>query len=815
MSEIFLKNWKFYLSDKFGEIPRNVKVSKKLPAVVPGCVHLDLLHNKIIEDPFSKDNELKIEWVHFQEWTYETEFQKPEDLNSSLYLVCEGIDTVAQILLNGENIAEPANSFMEHNIEIPRAKIKNKNLLQIIFKSAKLVGKELEERHGKLAVELEPERVYLRKAQYSFGWDWGPSFPTSGIWKNIYLKTKPKISIENVNVITEKIEKESADVNISMDINGELDKAKKIEVSLEREDTEKYTVDSEEFSESKEFKVKITNPKLWFPNGLGEPNLYNLNIKIYDHEGNILTAYRSNAGLRKIELIQKDKDRKNVFRFQINGKPIFAKGYNWIPADSFLPRVDDDKYRRLLSYAKESNCNMIRVWGGGIYEKEIFYNLCDEFGLLVWQDFMFACASYPTHKEFLENVSEEVRQNVKRLRIHPSVAVWCGNNENEWIWYQKQSDPIKKMPGYKIYHELIPKLLNELDQSRPYWPSSPFGSDEDPNSFESGNTHQWNIWSFWKDYDEVIEDYSKFVTEFGFQAPANIDTFRMSIPESNLKIQDKIFEFHNKQIDGPARLIRFLSSHLPIETKMDDYIYLTQLNQGFALKKCIEHWRTNGITNGSIIWQLNDCWPVSSWATIDSESQPKIAYYFVKNAFKQFLLSFKENDGNVFAVINNSNQNSIKGKLKSSLIKVSKGKIVDEINTEIEIEACSTYLHKLEEEIFNDKFPGDNALISRFYNENNELESQSFHIGNPWKYYRMNKPKVKIDYGSIKKNKIVLKAKSTVWFIDLYHPGIVFEDRGFIMLKGETKEINFIKSGRTKFKKRLLQIYSLNNYLSD
>ena len=395
---------------------------------------------------------------------------------------------------------------------------------------------------------------------------------------------------------------------------------------------------------------RIKDPKLWWPNGEGEQNLYLLNVKIVDDNNFVLDEVVKNVGIRKIELVLKDKN-KSTFKFRINHKDIFCKGVNWIPADSFLPRVAHKKYSDLLSYAKQANINMVRVWGGGTYESDEFYNLCDEMGLLVWQDFMFACGSYPENDDFLANVKEEVTQNVLRLQHHACLALWCGNNENEWIWFQEQKSSYKKMPGYKIFHRVIPKILKKIDHDRPYWPSSPFGNDDDPNSYNSGNTHQWNIWSKWIDYKTVKNDRSLFVTEFGFQGPANKDTFKKYLPKKNRNISDKIFEHHNKQIEGPERIIKFLSSHLPIKTGWDDYLYLTQLNQAFALKTCLEYWRTNGRTNGSIIWQLNDCWPVTSWSIIDSDINPKIAYYFVKNTFALQLLYFKDEGSKIKVIL--------------------------------------------------------------------------------------------------------------------------------------------------------------------
>ena len=326
--------------------------------------------------------------------------------------------------------------------------------------------------------------------------------------------------------------------------------------------------------------------------------------------------------------------------------------------------------------AKEANMNVIRVWGGGIYENDIFYELCDELGLLVWQDFMFASAAYPEYENFLDNVAVEVAQNVIRIQYHPSIAIWCGNNENEWIWFQAHKESYKEMPGYKIYHDLIPGILKKLDPDRPYWPSTPFGNEEDPNSELSGNRHQWNMWSKWVDYKKVKTDQSLFVTEFGFQSPANYDTVLKILPEDQRNSQSKIFEFHNKQVEGPERLFKFLSSHLPVKLELIDFIYLTQLNQALALKECVEHWQGRfPLTNGSIIWQLNDCWPVSSWSLVDSDIIPKLSYYFVKRSFSNQFALILENNNEIFINIVNNAYEDFAGTCKLDIISSKDSKI--------------------------------------------------------------------------------------------------------------------------------------------
>ena len=808
-------NWYFSLSKNYN--PSNVSIEKKLktfkhfPATVPGTIHTDLLKNHLISDPFYSDNELKLSWVPECDWIYHTKFSFKSSTKNNIDLVFDGIDTISEIYLNDIKLGGTDNMFVTHRYNVKNILKASDNELRVVLKSPTRFAASEEKKYGKLPVSLNSSRVYIRKAQYSFGWDWGPSFPTSGIWRKVYLEQWSDSRIENVTFNTISINKNSADVEVKIDTKV-LDK-KDLALHVLLSDgkikyEEKISVTS---SHSYKINFKVKEPKLWWPNGEGEQNLYLLTIKILYQE-KVVDEVQKKVGIRTIELVLKDKN-KITFKFQVNNKNIYGKGVNWIPADAFLPRVKKEKYFELLSLAKQANINIVRVWGGGIYENDEFYNICDELGLLVWQDFMFACGSYPENDDFIENIKEEVSQNVLRLQHHASIALWCGNNENEWIWYQEQKSSYKKMPGYKIYHKIIPEILKRIDSKRSYWPSSPFGNDDDPNSFNSGNTHQWNIWSRWIDYNEVVNDKSLFVTEFGFQGPANKNTFEKCLPVDNRNISNQIFEHHNKQIEGPERIIKFLSGHLPIKTEWDDYLYLAQLNQAFALKTCLEHWRTNQQTNGSIIWQLNDCWPVSSWAIVDSDMQSKLSYHFVKQSFAPQLIYFKNDGISIKINLLNQDQLSFKGKLRNTIIDSCTGKIIDDfserakINSKTKIELSSVLLSKL---------PKKNnwILTAGLLDENDNTICKNYYTLKPWKHIRLEKAQLSLKV----KNKsgltfLLIKSKNPVFFVDIYYPNLTFSDRGFSLLPNEEIEIK-IGDGKPKsFNVSDFRIYTLNDYL--
>ena len=801
-------NWKFSVANHSIanlEIPGNkIKPGIWFDALVPGTIHTDLLNNKLIDS----DNELKLDWIINNKWIYKTEFHFQPEAKENYNLIFEGIDTIADIYLNEHKILSTENMFIEYKISVGKYLVEGNNELKIFFYSPVKYALEQEAQYGKLPVALNSSRAYIRKAQYSFGWDWGPSFPTSGIWRDVYLEPEPAAETENVRFETLKITKSKAEVRVIVKIKSKKNANKKLLVKLGGIEKQIKVTGTNSY----QCEFSIPNPNLWWPNGEGEQNLYELTLSLIDKDGTELSKVNKKVGIRTVELITKER-RNNTFKLRVNGRDIFAKGVNWIPADSFLPRVESVKYSKLLSHAKDANMNIVRVWGGGIYESDYFYELCDELGLLVWQDFMFACGAYPELKEFINNVKEEVEQNVLRLQHHPSIALWCGNNENEWGWYQQHVNSYKELPGYKIYHEVIPSILEQLDSQRPYHPSSPFGWDEDPNSFNSGNTHQWDIWSSWIDYENVVNDRSLFVTEFGFQGPANKDTLENVIPFENRSVSDRIFEFHNKQVEGPERIWKFLSAHLPLTNNWNDYFYLTQLNQAFALKTCLEHWRTNGRTNGSIIWQINDSWPVTSWAIVDYNSKPKLAYHFVKEIFSPQILFFSKQKDTIHIKLQNQSTEKFNGSYKIDLVDASTGKIIKYVSKKIAAKENTVIdVASISPDQFIEK---DNLILFSFlYDNSGELISSNYYKVSPWKHIKMAVANITIrTENNINGSTVTLSSDKPAYFVDLYSKGIEFDKRGFTIMPGEEIVLNVVNYGELKLRAKDIEIYSLNKYL--
>ncbi len=636
--------WKFRAVDKYGLLPdENRSVTQWMNGTVPGTVHTDLLANHKIPDPFYRMNELDVQWIESQQWLYCREFVVPAAMlkEETVYLVAEGLDTYARIWCNGRKVGDTANMFVEHRLDIKSHMRAGMNSIEILFDSpisrAMAVGKK----HRMPRGVLEPWRVHVRKAQYSFGWDWGPKLTTSGIWRNISIQSFSfgRLCHPFLRVIS--VDNQEAVLKVSL----EVERVRRLSFTLRTFIVGAGSVTKHTIPVSRnrvEFTVQVPRPHLWWPNGWGDQPMYTATfLLLYKQEE--IHRLRVSFAIRTVRLLrEKDADGES-FIFEINGKKVFCKGANWVPADSFIPRIPKAKYETLLRMAKDAHMNMIRVWGGGIYEQDIFYELCDSLGLMVWQDFMYACGEYPSQPHFLGQAKDEAEEVVKRLRNHPSIVLWCGNNECEWGFCTEHQDKTPDdMRGAKIFRDILPKVCAQHDGTRPYWRSSPFGG-RDPNAETRGNHHEWTVWTSWSDFKEYEKDDARFVTEFGFQAPANRRTFERVTTRSDRHPQSKVVEHHNKQAEGMERLFRFQSAHYRINESFDEFIFRGQLVQAEALKCGVEHWRRRKFaTGGALFWQFNDCWPVTSWAVIDSALRPKAAYYFAKKFFAPVLLSFRQ-----------------------------------------------------------------------------------------------------------------------------------------------------------------------------
>jgi beta-mannosidase len=636
-------NWDFRALETNAPVPpAALKARQWMPAVVPGTVHTDLMANAIIPDPFVGMNERDVQWVGSQQWAYRRKFTVTKELlrHDAVLLVCEGLDTYAALSINGKPLAKTSNMFVEHRLDAKRLLTAGENSVEVLFDPAISRARAIEKENGSLRVALEPHRVYVRKAQYSFGWDWGPSLPTAGIWRSMSLQAFNRASIADPFFSVIALRKNEAVVEVTAEVRRFRRSSLSFRVRVTGEGTEvERTIPLR--GARLRCRLRIPDPKLWWPNGYGDQPLYTGTVSLIER-GIEIASQNATFALRRVALIQERDSEGKSFVISVNGVKIFCKGADWIPSDSFIPRIPESTYATLLRMACEAHMNMIRVWGGGIYEQDVFYETCDRLGLMVWQDFMFACGEYPDKPWFLRAVADEASKVVRRLRNHPAIVVWCGNNECEWLFCTE--NPAKRpdaMTGATIFHTLLPGVCRKLDGTRIYWRSSPFG-DGFPNAESNGTRHQWSVWSKWMDFDKYEQDTGRFVAEFGFQAPATRKTLEEVIPPASRHPQSAVMEHHNKQTEGPERLYRFQAAHHRVAVDFADFILKAQLVQAEALKRAVEHWRRRKFkTSGSLFWQLNDCWPVSSWSVVDSGLRPKAAYFYAKRFFAPLLVSFK------------------------------------------------------------------------------------------------------------------------------------------------------------------------------
>jgi beta-mannosidase len=659
------ENWSF----------KKISDSNWLPAKVPGTVHTDLFNNKIIPNPFFGNNEKDLQWIENETWEYQTSFKisKEELKNQNTILQFEGLDTYAEVFLNNKKILDANNMFRTWKVDVKNNLKVGKNNLKIVFKSAVEIGKA---KAQKLPYTLpEKERIFSRKAQYHFGWDWGPRFVTSGIYRPIKLLFWNNATIENVRFEQKELINNLAKVNFSFTIN--VQKAGDYVIKM---DIMPFRFKLKKGINVVNVPIEIKNPILWWCNGLGVPHQYLFRFSL-ENNNDKLDYKLIKVGLRTIELIQEKDSIGKSFYFKLNGKPVFMKGANYIPPDSFLPNATTSSYKEIVQNAVDANMNMLRVWGGGVYAEDTFYDECDKNGILVWQDFMFACAMYPGDEEFLDNVKNEVIDNITRLQNHPSIALWCGNNENDegwknWGWqkqfnYSKQ-DSIQIWNDYeKLFHQLIPQTLDSLlsKKENRYWPSSPSIGWGKKESLTQGDSHYWGVWWGKEPFEIYKQKVGRFMSEYGFQGMPNLETLEKVIRKEDLNFTSEAFKNHQKHPTGFETINEYMARDFPIPKSLEKYNYVSQILQAYGMKTAIEaHRLAKPYCMGSLYWQLNDCWPVTSWSTLDYYGNWKASHYQVKESFAPTLLIVKENTNGLSIIGSNDNLEEQKGILNAKLI---------------------------------------------------------------------------------------------------------------------------------------------------
>lgn len=619
-------------------------------AAVPGCVHTDLLANKLIEDPFYRDNEKKQQWIGKTDWEYQTTFKvAPQTLvREHVELVFEGLDTYAQVYLNEQLLLKADNMFRTWRVDAKPLLKAGDNTMRIHFRSP---VNEILPVMAKINYQLpapndqgEKTSPYTRKAPYHYGWDWGPRFVTSGIWRPVSLEAWDHARVNDLQIVVKKISPEVAELTANVELEGSGAATIVLENMRDKVVAGKQQVKLNDGSNRVSFDFTVARPALWWPNGLGAQPLYDFRVRSLVN-GRVTDERTMRTGMRTLELRQQRDEAGQSFMFVINGIPVFAKGGNWIPADSFTTRITKDKYRFLIKSVRDSNMNMLRVWGGGIYEADEFYELCDEMGILVWQDFMFACSMYPANQEFLDSVRAEAIDNVKRLRNHPSLVLWAGNNEVEtgWMnWGWRQNLPASLWDDYKkIFHGVLQEVTAAYDPSRPYWPSSPHGGlDDDPDSIRSGDVHFWRVWHAAEPFSDYEKQNPRFMSEYGFQSFPNIETVKAYTIPSDRDIESPVMLAHQRHPRGNQLVREYMLRDYANPKDFESFLYVSQVLQAEGIRIGAEHLRRIMPHNmGSLYWQINDCWPVASWSSIDYFGRWKALQYYARRFYSDLLIS--------------------------------------------------------------------------------------------------------------------------------------------------------------------------------
>ncbi|MFC1452997.1 glycoside hydrolase family 2 protein [Verrucomicrobiota bacterium] len=653
-------------------------------ASVPGCVHTDLIEAGVIPDPFYGENELDVQWVSEADWIYSRSFVLPREwlAHERLLLLCEGLDTLATATVNGRRIGRADNQFRTWEFDIKPAAVAGKNRIELKFTSPleyqRKMARKRPLRTPRSVPHEWPGRSYVRKAQCNYGWDWGPALPTCGIWRDIRVVGYDTARIKDVEI---RQRHKPGRVDLEVRLGTETVRGSRLTAAVTvahgrktvAEGSAQIRASGRQGLRTCRMDVTVPHPKLWWPNGLGEQPLYEVTVDVLDEEGALLDTETRRIGLRTLRLERKKDRWGEGFRFAINGVPFFAKGANWIPADQFPTCVRGQRYSRLLESTAEANMNMLRVWGGGIYEDDLFYNLCDELGICIWQDFMFSCANYPTYDEqFMENVNGEAEDNVRRLRHHPCLALWCGNNELEQGMVGPEwTDTQMSWEDYgRLFDKLLPDTVRSLHPECDYWPSSPhtpLGKRADFNDPSCGDAHLWSVWHGREPFEWYRTCGHRFNSEFGFQSFPEPRTVRSYTAPADRNVTSRVMEHHQRSRIGNTAIMQYMLDWFLAPSSFDSTLWLSQILQGMAIKYAVEHWRRSMPRGmGTLYWQLNDTWPVTSWSSIDYYGRWKALHYMARRFFAPVLVSGVENPekGVVDVHVTNDRRGRFRGKVR-------------------------------------------------------------------------------------------------------------------------------------------------------
>ncbi|MDP4088852.1 MAG: glycoside hydrolase family 2 protein [Bacillota bacterium] len=779
---------------------RRVDIDEWVCGTVPGSVYNDLLSNGLMEDPYYRDNEYKIMEISSFDYEYRREFEiGTEELNEDLLVLhCCGMDTLADIYINGRILGTTENMHRTYEFDIKNFVKAGSNTIRVLFHSpVAYITKKNEERYlwGSDSTCING-MSHIRKAHCMFGWDWGPKLPDMGIWRSISILGFDTARLEEV-YLTQR----HSEGSVKLKARVTLKKFREEECSI------KVRVISPEGCEihdeittsgiEENLELQIEKPKLWWPRGYGGQPLYKVVVEVYGKEEK-LDSREYKVGLRTVRVRQEDDQWGRSFCFNVNGVDIFAMGADYIPEDNILARCSPERTEKLIRDCAAANFNSIRIWGGGYYPEDYFYDLCDRYGILIWQDFMFACAVYELTEEFKNNIVEEIKDNVRRIRYHASLGLWCGNNEMEsgWESWGFPKTPQLKADYIKQFEYLMPELMKELDPETFYWPSSPssFGSFDRPNDENYGDMHDWSIWHGRMPFTDYRNRFPRFMSEFGIESFPSLKTIEsFTLPEDR-NIFSYVMENHQKCASGNENILYYMSQYYKFPKDLEKLIYLSQIVQAEGLRYGVEHWRRNrGRCMAAVYWQLNDIWPVASWSSIDYYGRWKALHYCARRFFAPVLLSAFEEDTRVSLHVTNETMEPVSGKLIWNLRNGSSTIVVGAI-TDIDVEPLST--GKFFERDFGDFVDTEEKrrqyyIEYKFVMDDKEVSGGTALFIRP-KYYELQNPEVQCNVEERAEDFLIkVSASQLAKGVELSFESYdaVFSDNYFDICGGETIEV--------------------------
>ena len=810
--------WQLQRSDEPGEV---------LTAPVPGCVHDALLDHGKIPGPFYRFNERESQWVGRKNWIYEREFVVDEEFlhEERVVLACDGLDTFAAVFLNDREIARTDNMFRSYEWDVRPVLKAGKNHIRIEFVPV-LPYMEKKTAERLLPAWNEPSadlwwghvgRGYVRKQACQFGWDWGPVCVSAGIWRSIALRAWSRARISDWKLHQQHDPSGSVTLTVSVQAGATRPGGLVAEAVLRFGD-QIVARGSSPVDEAGEIVLQVENAQLWWPNGMGDQPLYDLEILLTDETGGALDRVEKRVGLRTLELIREPDAHGTSFVFAANGVRFFAKGSNWIPLDQYPSSRNLERYRSLLESASEAHMNMIRVWGGGFYSHDEFYDSCDELGICVWQDMMFGCGTYPTwDQSFMDNVYAETVDNVKRLRHRACLALWCGNNELEMGFCADEwSDTKMSWDSYfELFEKLIPSALSVADTDTSYIPGSPHSSgDERKESFspKSGDLHTWDVWFNGASFESFRDHPHRFISEFGFQSFPEPRTVASFTEPRDRAVNSPVMEYHQRSQPKVTMIIRQLMEWFQLPDGFEDTLWLSQITQGIALKTGIEHWRRNWPrTGGATYWQLNDCWPAPTWSSIDVFGRWKALHFFARRFFAPALVSALENpaDGTVAVHISNDHNRVVSGAVHAKGTDLNGTILSEETWTHSAPPVSSALSRTLDLSGLLAKTGKENLLVwLDFVVDGKSLGTNLAHFARP-KTMPLNDPRIAVEVaGEQGVFRLKIRAeKPALWaWLALGNPDCRFSDNFNCILPGRPWEVEATTSvpmGREEFERQL------------